>query len=41
VQRLWRDANVSAMHHGLMWDIHGLAYGRAAAGLSIMDTGVR
>ena len=41
IQRLWRDANVSAMHHGLMWDIHGLAYGRAAAGLSIMDTGVR
>ena len=39
VQRLWRDANVSAMHHGLMWDIHGLAYGRAAAGLTLMDTG--
>jgi 3-hydroxy-9,10-secoandrosta-1,3,5(10)-triene-9,17-dione monooxygenase len=41
VQRLWRDANVSAMHHGLSWDIHGLAYGRAAAGLTLMDTGVR
>jgi hypothetical protein len=27
------------MHHGLMWDIHGLAYGRAAAGLTLMDTG--
>jgi 3-hydroxy-9,10-secoandrosta-1,3,5(10)-triene-9,17-dione monooxygenase len=41
VQRLWRDANVSAMHHGLSWDIHGLAYGRAATGLTLMDTGVR
>ena len=41
MQRLWRDATSPATHHGLMWDIHGLAYGRAAAGLSIMDTGVR
>jgi alkylation response protein AidB-like acyl-CoA dehydrogenase len=39
LQRLWRDSNVAAMHHGLMWDVHGLAYGRAAAGLSLMDTG--
>jgi 3-hydroxy-9,10-secoandrosta-1,3,5(10)-triene-9,17-dione monooxygenase len=34
LQRLWRDSNVAAAHHGLMWDIHGLAYGRLAAGLS-------
>jgi alkylation response protein AidB-like acyl-CoA dehydrogenase len=37
--RLWRDANVAGMHHGLMWDVHGLAYGRVAAGLTAMDTG--
>ena len=34
LQRLWRDSNVAAAHHGLMWDIHGLSYGRLAAGLS-------
>ena len=33
LQRLWRDSNVAGAHHGLMWDIHGLAYGRIAAGL--------
>lgn len=38
--RLWRDSNVAGMHHGLMWDVHGLAYGRVAAGLTAMDTGV-
>ena len=37
--RLWRDGNVAGMHHGLMWDVHGLAYGRVAAGLTAMDTG--
>ena len=37
--RLWRDSNVAGMHHGLMWDVHGLAYGRVAAGLPAMDTG--
>ena len=37
--RLWRDANVAGMHHGLMWDVHGLAYGRVAAGVTAMDTG--
>jgi 3-hydroxy-9,10-secoandrosta-1,3,5(10)-triene-9,17-dione monooxygenase len=36
LQRLWRDGNVAAAHHGLMWDIHGLAYGRLAAGLTPM-----
>lgn len=33
LQRLWRDSNVAGAHHGLMWDIHGLQYGRIAAGL--------
>lgn len=37
--RLWRDSNVAGMHHGLMWDVHGLAYGRVASGLTAMDTG--
>ena len=39
LSRLWRDSNVAGMHHGLMWDVHGLAYGRVAAGLTAMDTG--
>ena len=33
LQRLWRDSNVAAMHHGSMWDVHGLNYGREAVGL--------
>jgi 3-hydroxy-9,10-secoandrosta-1,3,5(10)-triene-9,17-dione monooxygenase len=33
LQRLWRDANVASAHHGLMWDVHGLAYGRELMGL--------
>jgi 3-hydroxy-9,10-secoandrosta-1,3,5(10)-triene-9,17-dione monooxygenase len=33
LQRLWRDSNVAAMHHGSMWDVHGLAYGREVVGL--------
>jgi 3-hydroxy-9,10-secoandrosta-1,3,5(10)-triene-9,17-dione monooxygenase len=33
LQRLWRDSNVAAAHHGLMWDVHGLAYGREVFGL--------
>jgi alkylation response protein AidB-like acyl-CoA dehydrogenase len=37
MQRLWRDANVAAAHHGLMWDVHGLAYGRIAVGLPGME----
>jgi 3-hydroxy-9,10-secoandrosta-1,3,5(10)-triene-9,17-dione monooxygenase len=36
LQRIWRDGNVAAAHHGLMWDFHGLAYGRLAAGLTTM-----
>ena len=37
LQRLWRDSNVAAAHHGLMWDVHGLAYGREVAGLPPMQ----
>jgi alkylation response protein AidB-like acyl-CoA dehydrogenase len=37
LQRLWRDSNVAAAHHGLMWDIHGLAYGREVVGLPPMQ----
>jgi alkylation response protein AidB-like acyl-CoA dehydrogenase len=33
LQRLWRDSNVAAAHHGLAWDVHGYAYGREVAGL--------
>jgi 3-hydroxy-9,10-secoandrosta-1,3,5(10)-triene-9,17-dione monooxygenase len=36
LQRLWRDSNVAAAHHGLMWDVHGLAYGREVVGLPPM-----
>jgi len=36
LQRIWRDANVAAAHHGLMWDFHGLAYGRLVVGLTAM-----
>jgi 3-hydroxy-9,10-secoandrosta-1,3,5(10)-triene-9,17-dione monooxygenase len=36
LQRLWRDSNVAAAHHGLMWDVHGLAYGREVLGLPPM-----
>ncbi len=28
LQRLWRDSNVAAAHHGLFWDFHGLAYAK-------------
>jgi 3-hydroxy-9,10-secoandrosta-1,3,5(10)-triene-9,17-dione monooxygenase len=42
MQRIWRDANVAAAHHGLSWDIHGLSYGRLAAGLpSLMELPTR
>ena len=33
LQRLWRDSNVAGAHHGLLWDVHGLAYGRELMGL--------
>jgi 3-hydroxy-9,10-secoandrosta-1,3,5(10)-triene-9,17-dione monooxygenase len=39
MQRLWRDANAAAAHHGLTWDIRGLEYGRVAMGLPAVDQG--
>ena len=33
MQRLWRDANVAASHHGLQWDVHAMGYARAVVGL--------
>jgi hypothetical protein len=36
LQRIWRDGIVAAAHHGLMWDFHGLAYGRLVVGLTAM-----
>jgi 3-hydroxy-9,10-secoandrosta-1,3,5(10)-triene-9,17-dione monooxygenase len=42
LQRLWRDSNVAAAHHGAMWDVHGLAYGREAVGLPpAWQTGIK
>jgi len=37
IQRLWRDANVAAAHHGLTWDINGNAYGRAVMDLPPLE----
>jgi alkylation response protein AidB-like acyl-CoA dehydrogenase len=34
LQRLWRDTNAAAAHHGLMWDVHGLSWGRMSFGLT-------
>jgi alkylation response protein AidB-like acyl-CoA dehydrogenase len=33
LQRLWRDTNAAAAHHGLLWDVHGLSWGRLSFGL--------
>jgi alkylation response protein AidB-like acyl-CoA dehydrogenase len=33
LSRLWRDANVAAAHQALLWDVHGLGYGRERVGL--------
>jgi 3-hydroxy-9,10-secoandrosta-1,3,5(10)-triene-9,17-dione monooxygenase len=33
LQRLWRDTNAAAAHHGLGWDVHGVSWGRIAFGL--------
>jgi alkylation response protein AidB-like acyl-CoA dehydrogenase len=42
LQRLWRDSNVASMHHGSMWDVHGLSYGREIVGLPpTWNTGIR
>jgi len=40
LQRLWRDTNAAAAHHGLMWDVHGLFWGRMSFGLPANPTGV-
>jgi alkylation response protein AidB-like acyl-CoA dehydrogenase len=42
LQRLWRDSNVASMHHGSMWDVHGLSYGREVVGLPpAWQTGIK
>jgi 3-hydroxy-9,10-secoandrosta-1,3,5(10)-triene-9,17-dione monooxygenase len=42
LQRLWRDSNVAAAHHGAMWDVHGLNYGREVVGLPpAWQTGIK
>jgi 3-hydroxy-9,10-secoandrosta-1,3,5(10)-triene-9,17-dione monooxygenase len=42
LQRLWRDSNVASSHHGSMWDVHGLAYGREVVGLPpAWQTGIK
>ena len=33
MQRLWRDTNAAAAHHGLMWDIRGTEFARVLMGL--------
>jgi len=39
MQRLWRDANAAAAHHGLMWDIRGTEFARVLMGLPAADQG--
>jgi alkylation response protein AidB-like acyl-CoA dehydrogenase len=39
MQRLWRDTNAAAAHHGLTWDIRGLEYGRVLMGLPATEQG--
>ena len=33
MQRLWRDGNAAAAHHGLTWDVRGPEFGRVLVGL--------
>jgi hypothetical protein len=33
MQRLWRDTNAAAAHHGLSWDIRATEFGRVLVGL--------
>jgi alkylation response protein AidB-like acyl-CoA dehydrogenase len=40
LQRLWRDTNAAAAHHGLMWDVHGLSWGRLSFGLPSNPGGI-
>jgi 3-hydroxy-9,10-secoandrosta-1,3,5(10)-triene-9,17-dione monooxygenase len=37
VQRAWRDAHAVAQHIGLVWDVHGAAYGSVAMGFPPAD----
>jgi alkylation response protein AidB-like acyl-CoA dehydrogenase len=40
LQRLWRDTNAAAAHHGLTWDIHGMSWGRLSFGLPSNPGGI-
>ena len=40
LQRLWRDTNAAAAHHGLAWDVHGLSWGRISFGLASNPGGI-
>jgi len=37
VQRLWRDTNAAAAHHGLSWDVRATEFGRVLMGLPAAD----
>jgi alkylation response protein AidB-like acyl-CoA dehydrogenase len=37
MQRLWRDTNAAAAHHGLTWDIRATEFGRVMVGLPATD----
>jgi alkylation response protein AidB-like acyl-CoA dehydrogenase len=39
MQRLWRDTNAAAAHHGLTWDLRSLEYGRVLMGLPASEQG--
>jgi alkylation response protein AidB-like acyl-CoA dehydrogenase len=39
LQRLWRDTNAAAAHHGLTWDIRGQEFGRVLMGLPATEQG--
>jgi len=39
MQRLWRDTNAAAAHHGLTWDLRGPEYGRVLMGLPGTEQG--
>jgi 3-hydroxy-9,10-secoandrosta-1,3,5(10)-triene-9,17-dione monooxygenase len=39
LQRLWRDTNAAAAHHGLTWDVRGPEFGRVLVGLPATEQG--
>jgi 3-hydroxy-9,10-secoandrosta-1,3,5(10)-triene-9,17-dione monooxygenase len=39
LQRLWRDTNAAAAHHGLAWDVHGVSWARISYGLQATPGG--